>query len=112
MSLLSLALFLLQESDIPASPAALPPSHSGALMEMLHNSGPTALTVLVVLLIASIFSWAIMISKWRSFRSAQGQSQRFVRAFRKSGRLSEIAAVADQFRPSPLVAVFHEIHDE
>ncbi len=112
MILLSLALFVFQEFDIPASPATLPPSHSGALMEMVHNSGPTALTVLVVLLIASVFSWAIMISKWNSFRRAQRQSLRFVRAFRKSGRLSEIAAVADQFRPSPLVAVFHEIHDE
>jgi len=81
-------------------------------MDMVHNSGPTALTVLVILLLASIFSWAIMISKWKSFRAAQAQSQKFVRAFRKSGRLSEIAATADMFRPSPLVAVFHEIHDE
>lgn len=112
MSLLSLAIFLFQDADAPAGPATLPPAHGGALLEMLHNSGPTALTVLVILLIASIFSWAIMISKWNSFRAAQAQSTKFVRAFRKSGRLSEIAAVADQFRPSPLVAVFHEIHDE
>ena len=53
-----------------------------------------------------------MLSKWKSFREAEKQNRRFVRAFRKSGRLSEIAAVAEQFRPSPLVAVFHEIHDE
>ena len=112
MILLPLALFLFQDTDIPAGPATLPPAHGGALLEMLHNSGPTALTVLVILLLASIFSWAIMISKWKSFRAAQAQSTKFVRAFRKSGRLSEIAAVADQFRPSPLVSVFHEIHDE
>ena len=112
MILLPLALFLFQDTDIPAGPATLPPAHGGALLEMLHNSGPTALTVLVILLLASIFSWAIMISKWRSFLAAQAQSTKFVRAFRKSGRLSEIAAVADQFRPSPLVSVFHEIHDE
>jgi biopolymer transport protein TolQ len=112
MTFLSLALLLFQESDVPAGPATLPPAHGGALAEMIHNSGPTALTVLVILLLASIFSWAIMISKWNSFRRAQAQSQRFVRAFRKSGRLSEIAATADNFRPSPLVAVFHEIHDE
>lgn len=79
---------------------------------MLHNSGPMAFTVLVLLLAMSVFSWAIMISKWRAFAAAQAQGRRFVRAFRKSGRLSEIAAVADQFRPSPLVAVFQEIHDE
>jgi biopolymer transport protein TolQ len=111
MSLFTLALFLFQDSDVPASLPA-PVEHTGALTEMIHNSGPMALTVLVILLLASIFSWSIMLSKWNSFRAAQKQSLRFVRAFRKSGRLSEIAAVADQFRPSPLVSVFHEIHDE
>lgn len=79
---------------------------------MLHNSGPTAFAVLILLLIMSFFSWAVMISKFLSFREAVEQNRRFLRAFRKSGRLSEIAAVADQFRPSPLVAVFHEITDE
>ena len=34
------------------------------------------------------------------------QSGRFLRAFRKAQRLQDIAAVADQFRPSPLVGVF------
>ncbi len=53
-----------------------------------------------------------MFSKWSAFRKAQTQSQRFIRAFRKSTRLSELASVADQFKPSPLVAVFTEIHDE
>jgi biopolymer transport protein TolQ len=110
MTLLA-ALVLLQDSPIAEAPRA-PAAHSGALLEMLHNSGPTALTVLVILLIASVFSWSIMLSKWASFRSAATQSTRFVRAFRKSARLSEVAAVADSYRPSPLVAVFHEIHDE
>ena len=53
-----------------------------------------------------------MISKWTYFRRAQVQGTRFVRAFRKSGRLSEIASVSSQFKPSPLVDVFSEIHDE
>jgi biopolymer transport protein TolQ len=70
------------------------------------------MAVLIVLLLASVFSWAIMLSKWRRFSSARKESQRFLRAFRKTGRLSEIAAVADKFQPSPLVAVFTEINDE
>ena len=106
---LALALHLLQEDATSAPPAA---ANSSALAEMVHNSGPVAFTVLVVLLFFSIFSWAIMFSKWRSFSKAQTQSQRFLRAFRKSSRLSEIASVADQFKPSPLVAVFTEIYDE
>ncbi len=105
---LVLATFLLQE-EAPVPAAA---DHGGALMEMLHNSGPVAMAILAVLLLTSIFSWAIMLSKWSKFRKAQTQSQRFLRAFRKSSRLSEIASVAEQFRPSPLVAIFTEIHDE
>jgi biopolymer transport protein TolQ len=107
---LALALRFFQEeaASVPA-PAA---GSTSALGEMIHNSGPVAFAVLVLLLLASIFSWTIMLSKWSSFRRAQTQGQRFVRAFRKSSRLSEVAAVADQFRPSPLVAVFNEIHDE
>jgi biopolymer transport protein TolQ len=109
MSLLPLALFLFQDAS---APPPLPGAHSSAIVEMLHNSGPTALTVLGILLIGSIVSWAIIIAKWRTFNDADVQGRRFIRAFRKSGRLSEIAAIADQFKPSPLVAVFHEIHDE
>ncbi|QNI35488.1 MotA/TolQ/ExbB proton channel family protein [Edaphobacter albus] len=105
---LALALHFLQED------AAVPPTStsSSALAEMIHNSGPVAFTVLVLLLLASIFSWTIMLSKWSSFGKADKQSKRFLRAFRKSSRLSEVATVAEQFRPSPLVSVFNEIHDE
>jgi biopolymer transport protein TolQ len=105
----ALALYLFQDESPVAPPTA---AGGSALMEMVHNSGPVAFTVLVILLIASVFSWAIMLSKWSGFRRAQMQGKRFVRAFRKSSRLSEIAAVADQFKPSPLVAVFGEIYDE
>src|SRR5882757_9830663 len=96
---LALALHFLQED------AAVPPPNSAsssALSEMIHNSGPVAFTVLVLLLLASIFSWTIMLSKLSSFGRADKQSKRFLRAFRKSTRLSEIATVAEQFRPSPL----------
>jgi biopolymer transport protein TolQ len=79
---------------------------------MLHNSGPTALTVLGLLVIMSVLSWSVMISKWRSFKAADTQNRRFIRAFRKSGRLSEIATIAEQFQPSPLVMIFTEINDE
>ena len=79
---------------------------------MVRNSGSIAYGVLIILLLASMFSWAIMFSKWRRFAAARKKSQGFLRAFRKSGRLSEISAVAEQFQPSPLVSVFTEINDE
>jgi biopolymer transport protein TolQ len=104
---IALALCFYQEETAPPVGA-----YGGAIMEMVRNSGPVAFAVLIILLIASICSWAIMLSKWRRFGRARRQSQGFLRAFRKSGRLSEIAAVASNFRPSPLVSVFNEIYDE
>jgi biopolymer transport protein TolQ len=115
MTLLALALFLQDAAQTAVEPSLGPApaaSNGSALTEMLHNSGPVALSVLGLLLVASIFSWAVMLSKARAFGRAEKQNARFLRAFRKSGRLSEIATVAEQFRPSPLVAIFNEIHDE
>ena len=112
MTVLSFVLWLQDAAPSPADQAPIASTHSSAIGDMFHNSGPMALTVLAILLVTSIFSWSIMIAKWRAFRDADTQNRRFVRAFRKSGRLSEVAAVAEQFRPSPLVAVFNEIHDE
>jgi biopolymer transport protein TolQ len=86
-------------------------NNGSAIVEMLQNSGAVAMTVLGVLLVASLFSWAIILGKWASFRRARAQSRRFLRAFRKANRLQEIATVSEQFKPSPLVNVFDEVYE-
>jgi biopolymer transport protein TolQ len=53
-----------------------------------------------------------MMSKWRGFARARKEGAAFLKVFRKSGRLSEIATVCEKFQPSPLVSVFTEINDE
>src|ERR1700747_3299095 len=60
----------------------------------------------------SLASSAIILSKGSLLRRARVQSGRFVRAFRKAQRLEDLAAVADQFRPSPLVGVFENGYEE
>src|SRR5580704_9088860 len=84
----------------------------GEISSLIENSGLVAKAVLVILLIFSVGSWAIIFSKWGLFRRARLQSNRFIRAFRKSERLNDVAAVAEQFKPSPLVAVFEGAYDE
>jgi len=78
----------------------------GEIVDMLSNTGLVAKLVLVTLLAFSLISWAIILTKWSLMRRARVQSGRFMRAFRKAQRLQDIGAVADQFRPSPLVGVF------
>ncbi|MGH9651592.1 MAG: MotA/TolQ/ExbB proton channel family protein, partial [Terriglobales bacterium] len=84
----------------------------GEITNLIAQSGPVAKTVLVILLLFSVFSWAITISKWGLFRKARVQSARFLKAFRKAPRLQDIAPLASQFQPSPLVAVFEAGFEE
>lgn len=78
----------------------------GEIVSLILQSGPVAKAVLVILLLFSVFSWSVMLSKWAALRRAQQQSGRFLRAFRKAARLEDVAAIAPQFRESPLAAVF------
>ena len=84
----------------------------GEIIDLVNETGPVAKTVLFLLLAFSLLSWAIILSKWSVLRRARVQSGRFIRAFRKAQRLPDIAAVADQFRPSPLVGVFENGYEE
>ncbi len=114
----SLALIWLQ--DVAPAAGASPAPVTGhavfggnsALLDMLQNSGPVAMAVLAILLLASLYSWGIIISKWSGLKKARVQSERFLRAFRKATRLEEIAAVSEQFKPSPLVQVFDDTYAE
>lgn len=108
MNHLVFALLLFQDATASAPPA---PSSTTAIVDMFHNMGAIAMTVLGVLAFGSVFSWAIILGKWASFKRARVQSRRFVRAFRKATRLQDIAAVSEQFKPSPLVNVFDEVYE-
>src|SRR5580693_3819999 len=78
----------------------------GEILDLVSSTGAVAKFVLLTLLAFSVISWAIILTKWSLLRRARLQSGRFLRAFRKAQRLQDIATVADQFRPSPLVGVF------
>jgi biopolymer transport protein TolQ len=84
----------------------------GEVVDMISQTGPVAKIVLLILLLFSMLSWAIIVSKWGVFKRANVQSLRFLRAFRKSGRMQDVAAVAEQFKPSPLVSVLESAYGE
>lgn len=85
---------------------------AGEIMDLVNETGAVAKVVLFILLALSVLSWAVILSKWSTLRRARVQSGRFVRAFRKAQRLQDVSAVAEQFRPSPLVAVFEGGYEE
>lgn len=107
-----LILFFQAPDAVDQTQAAPPPISGSALVDMWHNLGPVAIAVLVILLIGSLQSWSIILGKWSAFRRAGTQSKRFLRAFQKAERLQDVAAVSEQFKPSPLVQVFEDTYDE
>jgi biopolymer transport protein TolQ len=78
----------------------------GEIVDLVLQTGTVAKAVLLFLLAFSVLSWAVILSKWKLISSARRQSARFLSSFRKAQRMQDIASVADQFRPSPLVGVF------
>ena len=78
----------------------------GEIFDLVRETGAVAQFVLLALLAFSLVSWAIILSRWSMLKRARVQSGRFLRAFRRAQRLQDINAVAEQFRPSPLVGVF------
>ena len=88
----------------PVSPLAL--IGGTEIVGLIDQTGWVVKGVLLVLLVFSVFSWTVTFAKWRRFGRARAQSERFLRAFRRSHSFSELNAISDQFRPSPLVEMF------
>ena len=83
-----------------------------SLWEMVGRATPLTFAVLLILLLFSVFSWTIIFAKWSTFRRARRTDARFLRAFRKANGLDSVVMASEQFRPSPLVAVFDFGYEE
>ncbi|MBT3365959.1 MAG: Tol-Pal system subunit TolQ [Nitrospina sp.] len=62
--------------------------------------------VLVLLMIFSIVSWAIIVSKFRIYRQAKNEDSRFLETFTKTENLTHIYNFAKELRMSPLARIF------
>ncbi|MFP5210481.1 MAG: MotA/TolQ/ExbB proton channel family protein [Acidobacteriota bacterium] len=82
-----------------------------ALADLVHNIGPIAIFVLVLLLLSSLYSWTVILGKVSSFRRATKDSRKFVRSFRKATRLLDVAAVSGEYSASPLAQVFDDVYE-
>ncbi|MCJ7504037.1 MAG: MotA/TolQ/ExbB proton channel family protein [Acidobacteriia bacterium] len=78
----------------------------GEIWQLFANTGLVARIVLGLLLIFSVFSWAIIFHKQRSFKAARRDSREFLKIFRQSKKLSDIRASCRTLKASPLVEVF------
>jgi biopolymer transport protein TolQ len=86
--------------------AQQPQAFQGGIAGLIAHSGPVPMAVLVLLLVFSLVSWAIIFYKGASLARARSQSATFLDIFRRSAKFSEVNAVCQQLKASPLVGVF------
>jgi biopolymer transport protein TolQ len=76
------------------------------VIDLITQAGPVAKPVLLFLLGASIFCWAIILTKWKTLRTAQQQNEKFMTVFWNGKNLDEIVSKSEKYPNAPIAAVF------
>jgi biopolymer transport protein TolQ len=85
---------------------AAPLPGSGNVLDLIRETGPVNQTVLAILALLSVVSWAIILQKALSYRTVERQTATFLDVFRRSSKFSEVQTVCPSLPASPLVGVF------
>ena len=76
------------------------------LGRLLAQTGWVARLVLLILLVFSVLSWAIIYRKYTTFRRVRRDTTKFLEAFRVRERLPDSEPLTQAFPASPLVAIY------
>ena len=84
----------------------------GSLFDMVVNAGFVVQLVLLLLLLFSVVSWAIILMKYFSIRKIIRENSLFMSIYMKSTKLSEIFPETKKFRNSTLAEIFRTGYTE
>jgi biopolymer transport protein TolQ len=87
-------------------------ARSSDIVALIADASWLSKAVLLILLIFSAVSWAIILYKVWVYRRAEEQSATFMGVFRKSNKFSEVQAVCPTLAASPLVGLFQSGYAE
>ena len=82
------------------------------IIQMIIHAGLMVKFVMLILLLFSIISWAIIFIKFRLLRKAKQETPIFLDIFRESSGLNEIYAECKSFKFSPVALLFRAGYSE
>jgi biopolymer transport protein TolQ len=91
---------------------AAEPVGQESIFRMVTGSGPVVQSVLYILVLASVFSWAVIFYKFRQIRRARRQSERFIEIFWDTKNLTAIHGATEQLKYSSVGQVFRAGYQE
>lgn len=80
--------------------------HGFNLLDFFAQLGVMGKIILTVLVLFSVGSWSIMISKMLHLKKADQQSLHFLRIFHRSNRFSEVNSATEKLKTAALVGIF------
>jgi len=99
------------QTAVPAIPVASA-AVSSNVIHMVLDAGPVVKGVLISLLLFSLVSWAIILSKFIQLSRASRNSNSFLDSFWKSRSLANLYAESGEFRSSPIAQIFRVGYQE
>lgn len=82
------------------------------ILHIILQSGIVVKLVLLLLIIASFLSWAIIFSKSKFLKNITKLNKEFLSFFESSHSMSEVNGKCGEFTPSPYATIFTEGHNE
>jgi len=92
--------------------ALLAPSAPLGVLNLVFQAGLVVKLVMILLLFFSVFSWAIIGTKYFQVRRAKRESDQFLDAFWAGENMEEVYTSTKRLRASPLVYVFQAGYQE
>lgn len=98
--------FAVEETAVDAVSSTAPAVHDQSIMHLMMGSGPVVQGVLIILVVMSLFTWGIVVTKWFQLSSAERQSNKFSDIFWGSRNLADINKACDSLQASPMTSIF------
>lgn len=105
-------IFLLILTAFAKTSEGTPQVASNHLLTGIANSGIVVQTLLLSLILLSIWNWFIIFKKKNEFKSITQENDHFLEMFWEASNLQQIQSKADKFEHSPLARIFKSGYQE
>ena len=85
---------------------------SGGVWQIIGQTSLFGIIILIILVVFSLVSWAIIFNKWRLFRKVEDENWTFLNYFQKTRRLDDLVGQAKSLRRTPLAGIYLEGYEE
>jgi len=93
-------------ASVPAEEYELETDDGSGAWALISHADPVVKSVMIILILFSLISWAIIVQRWSLIRRAWQQSEDFLESFWRTDSLEAAHSELDRFPDSPVAQAF------